>query len=120
MCYASAQSRPTVCDPVDCNPPGSSVHGIFQARILEWVASSSSRGSSQPRDQTNPHHPASPASQADSLPSEPFLSLLKEEQGGRQKGMFREVEGEPWKSRWRSGKAGYVGCCTEAVIQSQA
>ena len=39
-------------DPVDCSPPGSSVHGIFQARILEWVAVSSSRESSQPRDWT--------------------------------------------------------------------
>ena len=33
-----AQSRPTVCDPMDCSLPGSSVHGIFQARVLEWVA----------------------------------------------------------------------------------
>ena len=33
-----AQSYPTLCDPVDCSPPGSSVHGILQARILEWVA----------------------------------------------------------------------------------
>ena len=40
------------CDPMDCSLPGSSVHGIFQARILEWVAISSSRGSSQPRDRT--------------------------------------------------------------------
>ena len=39
------------CDPMDCNPPGSSVHEISQARILEWVAISSSKGSS-PRDQT--------------------------------------------------------------------
>ena len=49
---AHAQSFPTLCDPMDCSPPGSSVHGIFQARILEWVAISSSRGSSRPRDQT--------------------------------------------------------------------
>ena len=42
----------TLCNPIDCSPPGSSVHGIFQARILEWVAISSSRRSSQPRDQT--------------------------------------------------------------------
>ena len=42
----------TVCDPMDCSPLGSSVHGIFQARILEWVAISSSRGSSKPRVQT--------------------------------------------------------------------
>ena len=40
----------TPCDPVDCSPWGSSVHGIFQAGILEWVAISSSRGSSQPRN----------------------------------------------------------------------
>ena len=42
----------TLCDPMDCSPPGSSVHGILQARILEWVAISFSRGSSQPRDRT--------------------------------------------------------------------
>ena len=42
------------CDPMDYSPPGSSVHGILQARILEWVAMPSSRGSSQPRDQTSP------------------------------------------------------------------
>ena len=41
----------TLCDPIDCSPPGSSVHRIFQARILEWVAMSSSRGSSPSRDQ---------------------------------------------------------------------
>ena len=46
------QSCPTLCDPVDCSPPGSSVHGILQARVLQWVAISFSRGSSQPRDQT--------------------------------------------------------------------
>ena len=40
------------CDPVDCTPPGSSVHGILQARMLEWVAMPSSRGSSQPRERT--------------------------------------------------------------------
>ena len=41
-----SQSSPTLCDPVDSSPPGSSVHGILQARILEWVAISFSRGSS--------------------------------------------------------------------------
>ena len=46
------QSCPTLCDPMDYSPPGSSVHGILQARILEWVAMPSSRGSSQPRDQS--------------------------------------------------------------------
>ena len=47
-----AQSCPTLCDPMDCSPPGSSVHGVSQARILEWVAISFSRGSSWFRDQT--------------------------------------------------------------------
>ena len=47
-----AQSCLTLCDPTDCSLPGSSVHGILQARILEWVAIPFSRGSSQPRDQT--------------------------------------------------------------------
>ena len=42
-----------LCDPMDCRPPGSSVHGILQARIREWVAILSSRGSSQPRDRTH-------------------------------------------------------------------
>ena len=46
------QSCRTLCDPMDCSSPGSSVHGILQGRILEWVATSFSRGSSQPRDQT--------------------------------------------------------------------
>jgi len=46
------QSCLTLCDPMDCSPPGSSVHGILQARILEWVAMPSSRGSSQPKDRT--------------------------------------------------------------------
>ena len=46
------QSCPTLCDPMDCSPSGSSVHGILQARILEWVAMSFSRGSSWPRNQT--------------------------------------------------------------------
>ena len=45
------QLCPTLCDPMDCSPPGSCVHGISQARILGWVAISFCRGSSQPRDQ---------------------------------------------------------------------
>ena len=46
-------SRVGLCDPMECNLPGSCVHGISQARILEWVAISSSRGYSWPRDQTH-------------------------------------------------------------------
>ena len=48
----ATQSCPTLCDPVDCSLPGSSIQGILQARILEWVAISFSRGSSRPRDRT--------------------------------------------------------------------
>ena len=82
-------SCPTLCDPMDCNLPGSFVHGIFQARVLEWVAISFSRGSSQSRDWTwvsrivgrcftiwatrevpnTGIEPRSPALQADSVPS---------------------------------------------------
>ena len=52
----AAQSCPTLCDPMDCSPPGSSVQGISQARKLEWVAISFSRGSYWPRDQTRVSH----------------------------------------------------------------
>ena len=47
-----AQSCPTLCDPMVCSSPGFCVHEIFQARILEWVAISFSRGSSRPKDRT--------------------------------------------------------------------
>ena len=50
LCAKSPQSCLTLCDRMDCSPPGFSVHGILQARILEWVAMPFSRGSSQPRD----------------------------------------------------------------------
>ena len=49
---SAAHSCLTLCDPMDCSPLGSSIHGISQARILEWVAISFSRGSFRPRDQT--------------------------------------------------------------------
>ena len=51
-----AQSCPTLCIPVDCSLQGSSVHVIFQARVLEWVAISFSRGSSWPRNRTQVSH----------------------------------------------------------------
>ena len=47
-----AQLYPTLCDPMDCSLPGFSIHGIFQARVLEWGAISFSRGSSHSRDRT--------------------------------------------------------------------
>ena len=62
---ARCQSCPTLCDPMDCSPPGSSVHGILQARLLECVAISFSWESSWPRD-----HTQISALQVDSLPRE--------------------------------------------------
>ena len=50
MCAKSLQSYPTLCDPMNCSLPDSTVHGIFQARILEWIAMLFSRRSSKPRD----------------------------------------------------------------------
>ena len=67
-----AQSCPTLSDPMDCSLPGSSVHEILQARLLEWVAISFSRGSSQTRIE-----PGSPALQTDALPSEHRRGPLK-------------------------------------------
>ena len=61
-----AQSCPTPCDPMDCNLAGSFVHGILQARILEWAAILFSRGLPDPGTE-----PGSPTLQVNSLPSEP-------------------------------------------------
>ena len=58
--------NPTLCDPMDCSPPGSSLHGILQARILEWVAISFSWDLPDPGIE-----PRSPTLQADALTSEP-------------------------------------------------
>ena len=52
VCVLNRFSRVWLCDPMNCSPIGTSVHGIFPSRILEWVAISSSRGSSRSRDQT--------------------------------------------------------------------
>ena len=67
-----AQLCPTLCDPMNCSPPDSSVQGIRQARILEWLAMPFSRGSSPAGTE-----PRSPSLQADSLPSECCGSLSK-------------------------------------------
>ena len=70
----SPQSCLTLCEPVDCSPPGSSVHRILQARILEWVAIASSSRSSPPRDRTHLLHLLH--GQLDSLPLAPSGKLL--------------------------------------------
>ena len=65
-CCVVTKLCPTLCDPMDCSPPSSSVHGIFQARMLEWVAISFSRGSSWSGVKLAP--PTSPALRVDSSP----------------------------------------------------
>ena len=55
-CLWSRSVMLTLCDPVDCSLPGSSIHGIFQTRVLEWAAISHSRGPSPPRDKTRVSH----------------------------------------------------------------
>ena len=50
VCVHAAKSCPTLCDSMGCSPPGSSVHGLLQARILEWVAVPFTSGSSGPKD----------------------------------------------------------------------
>ena len=66
----SLQSCPTLCDPMDGSPPGSSVYRILQARILEWVAMPSSRDAADLR--IEPTSPISAALEVDSLPAEPW------------------------------------------------
>ena len=58
MCVLVTQLCPTVCNPMDYSPPVSSIHGILQVRILEWIAIPFSRGSFQSRDQTWVSHVA--------------------------------------------------------------
>ena len=77
----------TLCNSMDCNPPGSSVHGILQVRTLEWVAMPSSRGSSQLRDRTQVSHisgglftsePPGKTSNVISSPKEEFIHPVAE------------------------------------------
>ena len=77
----------TLCDPVDCSLPSSSVHGILQARILEWVAISFSRGSPDPGIEAR-----SPTLQADALTSAPPGKPLKYKNTVSQKTSYRDTE----------------------------
>ena len=84
------RSCPTVCNPMECSLPGSSVHGILQARILEWVTISFSRGSSQSRDQT-------------------WVSRI----GGRQKDMLVSVHLFKWCTDSLTRRLEtHLGCCS--------
>ena len=84
VCAKSLQLCPTLCVPMDCSPPGSSVHGILQARILEWIGSPYPLAEDLPDPGIKPTSPASLILQANSLPlappGKPFLpseSLIK-------------------------------------------
>ena len=97
VCAKVLQSCLTPCDSMNCSLPGSSVHGILQVRILEWVAIASSRGSSHPG-----FKPRSPALQADSLPSEPsvkgrwYLKADKETKAQNVPDSHTPLLGTPW------------------------
>ena len=84
MCAQQRQACPTLLDPMDCSPPGSSVRGILQARIPEWVAVPSSRD--LPNSGIEPMSPGSPALQAESLatkpPGKPYLQEFPVLYGG--------------------------------------
>ena len=74
--WKSLQSCPTLCDPMDCSPPGSSIHGILQARILKWVAIPFSKGPSQPRDWTQVSRIAGGPFTSEP-PEKPYMKLKK-------------------------------------------
>ena len=103
-----AQSCPTLCDPMDCSPLGSSVHGILQARILEWVAISFSRGSSWPRDQT----------QASCIAGQFFTFWATKEV------LLEQTAREEWNQHWNIKWCGsykhvclFPGSCHNTVIE---
>ena len=92
--------------PVDCSPPSSSVHGILQARILEWVAISFSRGSSQPRGRTQVSHIAGRCfnlcTTREALKSDPNTNI-KDFKGGKEARLKEEGE-EVGDGRWAAAK----------------
>ena len=88
------QSCPTLCYPMDCSLPGSSVHGIFQARVLEWVAISFSRESSWPRDWTQVSHIAGRGFTVWATREARRGSRLFS--GPREKGVYRPKSGRRW------------------------
>ena len=106
-CVSVAQSCPTLRDPMDSSPPGSSVYGIFQARTLEWVAISSSRESSSPTDRICISS-VSLQQQADSLP----LSHLRSPQ-------LQQV-GTTLHCSARASQCSGFSCCRSWILGTQA
>ena len=104
FCVCSvAQSHPTLCDPMDCSQPGSSVHGTLQAKILEWVAIPSTRGSSWHRDRTCPSHV--PCSTGRLFTAEPL---------GKPKGFYMHPKGDFFFSPQLKNK--HEKCLSEVYI----
>ena len=89
------QSCPTLCNSMDHSPPGSSVLGMSQARMLEWVAMPSSRGSSQPRDQT-----------LDSCIADRFLLYCLSHQGSPCRYRLVPTLCQCWSHPWETALAG--------------
>ena len=92
MCVAqSLQSCPTLCDPVECSPPGSSVIGVSQARILKWVTTSFYRGSSRLTDQTCISY----------IAGEFFTIKPPANAGDMRRGFSPWVRKIPWRRTWQ-------------------
>ena len=113
------QSCQTLCDPVDCSLPGSSLHGILQARVLEWVAISFSRGSSWPRDRTPVSHIAGRHFNLWATREAPSHCL------GICKTKFQKMEFKKWsewKNHWIKTRTSYSTCfernITDWVLKS--
>ena len=104
VCAKLLQSRLTLCDPLECSPLGSSLHGILQARILEWVAISFSKGSSWSRDQTQ-------VSMCPSLASEFFTTSTTLNGGVASTGASLVIQDK--KSTRKAGDAGDLGWIPE-------
>ena len=108
-----AQSCPTLYYPMDCSLPGSSVHGIFQAIVLEWIAISFSRGSSQPRDQTQVSNIVDrcftvwATREVQKLPRDSSFWLEKQERGSQQATV--------WKSPFFSCSFSISWLCPKAL-----
>ena len=98
------QSSPILCDPMDYSSPGFSVHGILQTRILEWVAISFPRGSSQPRDQTYISYTAGKF-----FTTEPPGEAHSANTSGRKKGKERAKESKRKEFKY-IGRKTYINC----------
>ena len=106
-CALAPQSCLTLCDPTDCSSPGSSVHGILQARILEWVANFLHQGIF-PSHRSNPHL-LFPALQVGYLPAEPS-------ERGQKSDIFLSFHLIPWLAEPRSSSVeGYLSTWTPNV-----